>query len=265
MKNNRLVIVLLVLSLLAAAAATVIAFTHGGGHATAQTGEVSRDIYFWLKDHMTYAAIIILMAMESSVVPLPSEVVVPPAAYFSLQNNSDINFWLVIVAATLGAFIGSIINYCVSVLLGRPIIYAFADSRFGHMLRLSREKLEHAEEFFQKRGAASIFVARLLPVVRHLISIPAGLSRMNLATFSVYTVLGAGLWNVVLSGLGYMLFLAVPDDTMFFDNLEHYSHYMKIAGFALLGIAVLWLCHKYWWSKKGQKKSAEENVDSPKN
>ena len=144
---------------------------------------------------------------------------------------------------------GSIINYGVSVLLGRPIVYAFADSRVGHLLRLNREKLEHAESFFQRKGPASIFVARLLPVVRHLISIPAGLARMNFATFSLFTVLGAGLWNIVLAALGYMLYLAVPDDALFFDQLEHYSHYMKIAGFALLALVIGYLVYKYKFKK----------------
>ena len=230
-------------------ASAVVAVTHGAANATPSTGEMSRDLYFWLKDHMSYPALILLMAMESSIIPLPSEVVVPPAAYFALQHNSSLNIFTVIVMATVGAYLGSIINYGVSVLLGRPIVYAFADSRVGHLLRLNREKLEHAESFFQRKGPASIFVARLLPVVRHLISIPAGLARMNFATFSLFTVLGAGLWNIVLAALGYMLYLAVPDDALFFDQLEHYSHYMKIAGFALLALVIGYLVYKYKFKK----------------
>ena len=226
-------------------ASAVVAVTHGAQHATPSTGELSRDLYFWLKDHMSYPALILLMAMESSIIPLPSEVVVPPAAYFALQHNATLNIVMVIVMATVGAYLGSIINYGVSVLLGRPIIYAFADSRVGHLLRLNREKLEHAEAFFQRKGPASIFVARLLPVVRHLISIPAGLARMNFATFSLYTILGAGLWNIVLAAMGYMLYLAVPNDAMFFDQLEHYSHYMKIAGFVLLALVIGYIIYRY--------------------
>ncbi len=244
-KNNIWILIMVVVATAIVVASAIVAVTHGAQNATPSTGELSRDLYFWLKDHMSYPALILLMAMESSIIPLPSEVVVPPAAYFALQHNSSLNIVMVIIMATVGAYLGSIINYGVSVLLGRPIIYAFADSRVGHLLRLNREKLEHAEAFFQRKGPASIFVARLLPVVRHLISIPAGLARMNFATFSLYTILGAGLWNIVLAAMGYMLYLAVPNDAMFFDQLEHYSHYMKIAGFALLALVIGYIIYKY--------------------
>ena len=244
-KNNIWILIMVVVATAIVVASAIVAVTHGAQSATPSTGELSRDLYFWLKDHMSYPALILLMAMESSIIPLPSEVVVPPAAYFALQHNSSLNIVMVIIMATVGAYLGSIINYGVSVLLGRPIIYAFADSRVGHLLRLNCEKLEHAEAFFQRKGPASIFVARLLPVVRHLISIPAGLSRMNFATFSLYTILGAGLWNIVLAAMGYMLYLAAPNDAMFFDQLEHYSHYMKIAGFALLALVIGYIIYKY--------------------
>ncbi len=221
--------------------------------ASAHAGSWSYDLYMWFKSHMNYGTIVLLMAIESSIIPLPSEVVVPPAAYFSLQADSSLNFGWVIAAATLGAFIGSAINYGLSVLLGRPIIYAFAESRLGHFLRLSAKKLDHAEEFFRKRGAVSIFIGRLLPVVRHLISIPAGLSRMHLPTFCFYTILGAGLWNVVLAALGYLLYLVVPDDRLLFDQLEHYSLYIKIAGFALLAAVAAYLIYKYKIKKSTDK------------
>ena len=212
--------------------------------AAAEPG-LTEQLYFWFKSHMDYPTLVLLMAMESSIIPLPSEVVVPPAAYFALQTNTDLNIAMVIVMATVGAYLGSAINYWLSVWLGRPIIYAFADSKVGHLLRLSKEKLEHAESFFQRKGSVSIFIGRLLPVVRHLISIPAGLSRMNFGTFTLYTVLGAGLWNVVLAALGYMLYLVVPDDSLLFDQLEHYSLYLKIAGFALLALVAVYLVYKY--------------------
>ena len=252
MKKNIWILLMVIVATAIVVGSAIVAVTHGAQNPTPSTGELSRDIYFWLKDHMSYPALVLLMAMESSIIPLPSEVVVPPAAYFALQHGSSLNITMVIIMATVGAYLGSIINYGVSVLLGRPIIYAFADSKVGHLLRLNREKLEHAEEFFQKRGSTSIFVARLLPVVRHLISIPAGLSRMNFATFSLFTILGAGLWNVVLAAMGYMLYLAVPDDAQFFDQLEHYSHYMKIAGFVLLALVIIYLIYKY---RKNKNKS----------
>ena len=213
----------------------------------------AEDLYYWFKDHMNYWTIMVLMAIESSIIPLPSEVVVPPAAYFSLQANSSLEFWLVIVFATVGAYLGSAINYGLSMLIGRPIIYAFADSKVGHFLRLSKEKMERAEQYFQKKGSISIFFGRLLPAVRHLISIPAGLSRMNFGTFSFFTILGAGIWNVVLAGLGYLLYRVVPDDSQFFAQLEHYNHYLKIAGFALLGLVIIYIIYKVMRNKKVKK------------
>lgn len=255
MKNKKIDLLVLIVASLLVVWAAVAAVSHGSANPTPASGELSRDIYFWLKDHMGYAALVLLMAIESSVIPLPSEVVVPPAAYFALQQGSELNFGLVIVAATVGALLGSVINYSLSVLLGRPIVYAFAESRVGHLLRLSAEKLDHAEQFFQRRGSVSIFVGRLLPVVRHLISIPAGLSQMNFTKFVLYTFLGAGLWNVVLAAMGWLLWLAVPDDALFFDQLEHYSHYLKIAGFALLAVLAGYIIYK---SVKNRKQKTDK-------
>lgn len=225
----------------------------------------AEELYYWFKDHMNYWTILVLMAIESSVIPLPSEVVVPPAAYFSLQANSSLDFWVVILVATAGAYLGSAINYGLSLLIGRPIIYAFADSKVGHFLRLSKEKMERAEQYFQKKGSISIFFGRLLPAVRHLISIPAGLSRMNFGTFSFFTILGAGIWNVVLAGLGYLLYRVVPDDSQFFTQLEHYNHYLKIAGFTLLGLVVAYIIYKVYKSKKKSKTENSENSDEKTN
>jgi len=215
----------------------------------------AEKLYYWFKDHMNYWTVLVLMAIESSVIPLPSEVVVPPAAYFSLQANSSLDFWVVILVATAGAYLGSVINYGLSMIIGRPIIYAFADSKVGHFLHLSKEKMERAELYFQKKGSISIFFGRLLPAVRHLISIPAGLSRMNFGTFSMFTIIGAGIWNVILAGLGYLLYRVVPDDSQFFAQLEHYNHYLKIAGFVLLGAVILYIIYKVY--KKKNNKSQE--------
>ena len=252
---NRNKIFLILLAIVAVALATDTCFAQEAIQ-SADTTHVSwaENLYNWFKDHMNYWTIIILMAIESSVIPLPSEVVVPPAAYFSLQANSSLDFWLVILAATVGAYVGSAINYLLSMIIGRPIIYAFADSKVGHFLHLSKEKMERAELYFQRKGSVSIFFGRLLPAVRHLISIPAGLSRMNFATFSLFTIIGAGLWNVVLAGLGYLLYRIVPDDSQFFAQLEHYNHYLKIAGFLLLGAAVGYIIYKVYKNKR-QKKS----------
>ena len=254
MNRNRIIIILL--SIVAVVLMADAVFAQDVAAATAPQSSWAEELYNWFKEHMNYTTIIVLMAIESSVVPLPSEVVVPPAAYFSLQANSSLDFWVVILAATLGAYLGSAINYGLSMIIGRPIIYAFADSKVGHFLRLSKEKMERAEQYFQKKGSIPIFFGRLLPAVRHLISIPAGLSRMNFGTFSFFTIIGAGIWNVVLAGLGYLLYRIVPDDSQFFAQLEHYNHYLKIAGFALLGAVVLYICYKVY---KNKKKTTEHN------
>ena len=230
-------------------------FAQDATQAVAVEPSWAEKLYYWFKDHMNYWTVLVLMAIESSVIPLPSEVVVPPAAYFSLQANSSLDFWVVILVATAGAYLGSAINYGLSMIIGRPIIYAFADSKVGHFLHLSKEKMERAELYFQKKGSISIFFGRLLPAVRHLISIPAGLSRMNFGTFSLYTIIGAGIWNVILAGLGYLLYRVVPDDSQFFAQLEHYNHYLKIAGFVLLGAVILYIIYKVY--KKKNNKSQE--------
>ena len=254
MNRNRIIIILL--SIVAVVMMADAVFAQDVAAATAPQSSWAEELYNWFKEHMNYTTIIVLMAIESSVVPLPSEVVVPPAAYFSLQANSSLDFWVVILAATLGAYLGSAINYGLSMIIGRPIIYAFADSKVGHFLRLSKEKMERAEQYFQKKGSISIFFGRLLPAVRHLISIPAGLSRMNFGTFSFFTIIGAGIWNVVLASLGYLLYRIVPDDSQFFAQLEHYNHYLKITGFALLGAVILYICYKVY---KNKKKSTQHN------
>lgn len=215
-------------------------------------------LYNWYRDHMTYGTIVLLMAIESSIIPLPSEVVVPPAAYFALQPGSDLNMTMVIVMATVGAFLGAAINYLLSMLIGRPVFYSFADSRVGHLLMLSSEKLQHAEDYFRKKGAVSIFLGRLLPAVRHLISIPAGLSRMNFATFSLYTILGAAIWNVVLALMGYALYLAVPDANSLFAELEHYNDYVKLAGYGLIALLVVYIVYKYRKSKNKKQQPLKD-------
>lgn len=214
----------------------------------------ARGLYDWYKNNMTYTTIVVLMAIESSIIPLPSEVVVPPAAYFALQQGSDLNIWMVMVMATIGATVGALINYGLSMLIGRPILYGFADSKWGHMLMLNSQKLQYAEDYFQRKGSISIFLGRLLPAVRHLISIPAGLARMNIVSFTTFTLLGAALWNVVLAGMGYLLYLAVPDDNLLFDQLEHYNHYVKIVGYGLILLVAIYIYIKVKKNKNKQSK-----------
>ena len=166
-------------------------------------------IYEWFMENMNYGYITLLMAIESSFIPFPSEIVVPPAAFKAMQPGSGLNIYLVVVFATIGAMIGAIFNYYVAMWIGRPLVYKFADSRFGHMCLLNGEKIHQAEVYFDKHGAISTFIGRLLPAIRQLISIPAGLARMHFGKFLLYTTLGAGLWNVVLAVLGYCAVIAL--------------------------------------------------------
>ena len=186
-----------------------------------------------------------LMSVESSFMSFPSEVVVPPAAYVAGIEGSSlhttdsypVNVLLVVLFGTLGAIIGAIINYLLAMWLGRPIIYAFADSKLGHLLLLSAEKVKKAEDYFNEHGKVSTFVGRLIPGIRQLISIPAGLCKMHFGWFLFYTFLGAGVWNVVLALLGY-----IAHGQM--DLIHTYSHELSIAIMALLGILVVYFVAK---------------------
>ncbi len=158
----------------------------------------------WYSHNMNYATITILMTVESSFIPFPSEIVVPPAAYIASQPGSHLNIYMVVLFATIGALFGALINYFGAIYLGRPIVYKFAKSKLGHMFLLSEDKVMKAELYFNRRGKISTFVGRLIPGIRQLISIPAGLARMNLVSFLFYTFIGAGIWNAILAFLGYV-------------------------------------------------------------
>lgn len=188
-----------------------------------------------------YGLVFLFMVIESSFLPFPSEVVVPPAAYLAVTKG-DMNIFLIVVVATLGAICGALINYALSVWLGRPIVYAFANSRLGHACLIDEAKVQKAEKYFDEHGAISTFIGRLIPAVRQLISIPAGLSRMNLGVFVVFTALGALVWNCILAGLGYWLGKNVPLDTLY-ENVEKYNHYFTIGGFILLVICLLYIIY----------------------
>ena len=195
-----------------------IAFAIIIGNVTAQevvdTTNVSiiEHVETWYAEHMNYATITALMAIESSFIPFPSEIVVPPAAYvadiegssLNISDSYPLNVLFVVLFGTLGAIIGAIINYLLAMWLGRPIIYAFADSKIGHLCMLSSDKIKKAEDYFNQHGKVSTFVGRLIPGIRQLISIPAGLCKMHFGWFLFYTFLGAGIWNIILALLGYI-------------------------------------------------------------
>ena len=199
--------------------------------------ELFRVLLEWVLDNLNYWVVTLFMAIESSFIPFPSEVVVPPAAWKAMTDES-LNVFLVIVFATVGADIGALVNYYLSKVLGRPIIYRFADSRFGHLCLINRAKVEQAEQYFREHGAASTFFGRLVPAVRQLISIPAGLSGMKLGTFLLYTSLGAGVWNTILALIGYAIYqytdIKTTEDV--YVMATHYSHEI---GYVLLAAALL--------------------------
>lgn len=199
----------------------------------------------WYAANMNYATITTLMAVESSFIPFPSEVVIPPAAYVAgkeastlhVTDNYILNVLLIVLFGTIGAILGAIINYSLAMWLGRPIIYAFADSKVGHLCLLSSEKVKKAEDYFNNHGKVSTFVGRLIPGIRQLISIPAGLSKMNFGQFLLYTFLGASIWNIILALLGY-----IAHGQM--DLIHEYSHELSIAIMALLAVAVIYFIAK---------------------
>lgn len=175
----------------------------------------------WCLDNLNYWTITLLMTIESSFIPFPSEIVVPPAAYNAAAG--ELNIYLVVLFATLGACLGALINYSLALWIGRPLVYKFADSRLGRLLLLSGEKIEVAEKYFRDHGVVSTLVGRLIPAVRQLISIPAGLAKMKLHVFLLFTAIGAGLWNAVLAALGYFLHRVVPKEELI-PTVEKYSH-----------------------------------------
>ncbi len=200
----------------------------------------------WCLEHLNYWTITLLMAIESSFIPFPSEVVVPPAAYKAAGSNSDLNVYLVVLFATIGANIGALINYYLAYFVGRPIVYKFANSRLGHMCLINEEKVKHAENYFEKHGALSTFIGRLIPAVRQLISIPAGLAQMKLSTFILYTTLGAGIWNAILAAIGYYLQSVVPEEKLM-ETVTQYSHEI---GYLFIGIGILIVGYLIYKGKK---------------
>jgi membrane protein DedA with SNARE-associated domain len=206
---------------------------------------ILEHVEHWYADHMNYATITVLMTIESSFIPFPSEIVIPPAAFVAESPSSSlyttdsypINVLLIVLFGTLGAMLGAIINYLLAMWLGRPIIYAFADSKIGHLCMLSSEKVKKAEDYFNKHGNISTFIGRLIPGIRQLISIPAGLCKMHFGRFLFYTFLGAGIWNIVLALLGYIAHGQK-------DMIDAYSHELSIIILALFGISMIYFVIK---------------------
>ena len=204
------------------------------------------ELFLWILDNLNYWVVTLFMAIESSFIPFPSEVVVPPAAWKAMDPNSGMSFILVIVFATIGADLGALINYYLAKWVGRPIIYRFADSRIGHMCLIDRQKVEVAEEYFRKHGAASTIFGRLVPAVRQLISIPAGLAGMHVGKFLLYTTIGAGVWNTVLATIGWGIYeyTAYKTTQDVYKQAVQYSHEIGYVILALAVVAVAFIAYK---------------------
>ena len=216
---------------------------------TTQSGFVA-DILHWYDAHMNYATVGALMTLESSFIPFPSEVVIPPAVYVASnhESQSGMKIWMVVLVGTLGALLGAFINYFLSRWLGRPIVYAFARSKVGRLLQLSPEKVERAEQFFAERGNMSTLVGRLIPVIRQLISIPAGLAKMNVAAFALFTTIGALVWNCILALLGYLAYQAADPSV-----IEQYNHVLSVAIIVVAVVVVGWLVVRHVVKKRKQR------------
>lgn len=202
-----------------------------------------------LLNNLNYWTVLLLMFIEGSVIPAPSELIVPPAAYRAAAG--ELNIVLVVVVATIGAVLGSTANYFAAYYLGRPVVYRFANSRLGHLCLINQEKIEKAEKYFYDHGVIATLTGRLLPGIRQIISIPAGLSKMKFWKFILYTTVGAGIWNTVLAALGWYLHSFVPKEELY-NKIEEYNSQIQLV--VIIAIAVLAIIAVIWWQMRKRKK-----------
>lgn len=197
------------------------------------------DYYF---EHINYLTVTLLMTIESSFIPFPSEVVMPPAAWKAAQG--ELNFVLVVFCGIIGSIIGALINYYISISLGRTVIYKFAQTKIAKYLLISKKNIEKSEAYFNKFGKSSTLIGRLVPGIRQLISIPAGLAKMKLIDFILFTAIGSAIWNLLLSILGYYAY----------ENKELLDMYYSEIWYGAVAIGILFLIYilfKIYKSKKG--------------
>lgn len=213
------------------------------------------ELYNWIAQNMNYGVITLFMAVESSFIPFPSEIIIIPAAYIAI-NQGTLSLPMIVLFGTIGAIIGALINYGLAYWLGRPIIHRFADTKVSHMLLIDRPGVEKAEKYFADHGAIGTFIGRLIPAIRQLISIPAGLAKMNLGSFIFFTFLGAAIWNSILAGLGAFFGTSIPEDVLI-EKVQHYSSFVKF------GLAfIITLGFAYYVSLVIKANKATKNVNS---
>lgn len=220
---------------------------------------VTNKVINWYNSNLNYGTITLLMTIESSFIPFPSEVIVPPAAYQACnEDNSSlfvtsskfVNVLIVILFATLGALLGALINYVLALTVGRPVVYWFADSKLGRLLLLDSAKVKKAEAYFNEHGNVSTLVGRFIPAIRQLISIPAGLAKMNIAKFMIFTSIGAACWNTILALLGYIAHGQK-------DLIDKYNHELTVILLSVLAVGVVYVVFK--WIKSSIKHKDSEN------
>ena len=202
------------------------------------------SFFQWLAESVLalgYPGIVALMAIESSVLPLPSELVMPPAGY--LVSQGHMSAALAIAAGTLGSVLGALLNYLLAVTVGEPVL-----RRYGKFVLVSGRSLDRTEAFFGRHGEISTFLGRLLPVIRHLISIPAGMSRMALGRFVAFTALGAGLWCSILTYLGWLIGRHGGDVARAIGPYVHHTLLYYVLPGAVVIVAVY-----VWWRRRGPR------------
>lgn len=192
--------------------------------------------------NLGYWGVLILMTVESSFLPFPSEIVVPPAAY--LASKGELNIFLIIIVSVVGSLLGALINYYLSISLGRTVIYRLARTKLAHFIGLSDEKIKKAEEYFLQHGERSTFIGRLLPVIRQLISIPAGLAKMKLSRFILFTTLGSLIWSIILAIIGYF----------WGENSDVISRYYSEITKAFLLILAIYIAYRIIRHRKNKAK-----------
>lgn len=209
----------------------------------------AHEFFNWFVENANYWFVFIFMVIESSFIPFPSELVVPPAAYLAMQQGSSMNIYLVTLTATAGALVGALINYYLALWVGRPIVYRFANSRVGHLFMINEEKVEKAEKYFDEHGEASTFFGRLIPMIRQLISLPAGIARMNIFSFMIFTSLGALVWNIALAVLGYFLSTIVPLPQLY-TKVEEYNDYLTYFGYGIGILCLIYILYRIFVPQK---------------
>ena len=203
--------------------------------------EFMQPIIDWYMMHINYWSVWLLMVIESSFIPFPSEMVVPPAGRKAAQGL--LNGWLIMLFATIGALLGALINYYLAFRLGRRIIYRLANTRWAHMIFITKDSIEKSEEYFRKHGKISTFIWRLIPAIRQLISIPAWLAKMDMGQFVLYTSLGAGIWNLILFFAGYLL-------GQHRDKVLEYNHIFKLIVYGIIAFVIIFFSVRFFLRRK---------------